>query len=273
MSGQIMISVITPSFNQEVFIRRTIMSVVDQQVDFPVEYIIIDGGSTDKTLGILEQYSGRLRWISEKDSGQSDALNKGISLATGEIIGWLNSDDLYLPGALQKVKNYFDANPGCQWAYGKCRIVDEQDSEIRRWLTNYKNFFLKYFNYNALLLENFISQPAVFFKKSAFEDAGLLALNLPYALDYDLWIRLAKKTKPGYIDDYLACFRVHQEAKSRLYSKKQFREQYNIHKKYDKRVILLVLHRINMIRTIAGYWTIEQINYYKKKWKKTGGQI
>jgi len=260
MSNNLFISVITPSFNQAIYLEDTIQSVLAQEVDSGFEYIVMDGGSTDETLLLLEKYAGQITWTSEKDSGQADALNKGIARAQGEIIGWLNSDDLYLPGALQKVAGYFESHPGCNWVYGKCKIVDEENREIRKWLTLYKNLVSKKFFYPALLIENFISQPSVFFRRSAFEKAGHLALDLPLAMDYDLWIRMAKLDPPGVINDYLASFRVHRNAKSALHSKAQFLEQFEIHKKYDRQKLLLFIHRLNIARTIAGYWLIEKVN-------------
>jgi glycosyltransferase involved in cell wall biosynthesis len=263
MNQKIKISVITPSYNQSGYIERTIRSVLDQETAFPLEYIIVDGGSIDGTTEILERYSGKVKWISEKDKGQSDALNKGIGLSSGDIIGWLNSDDLYLPGTLQKVGDYFNAHPDCTWLYGKCRIIDEEDREFRKWMTFYKNMVSKRFSFPFLLIENFISQPAVFFKRTAFEKAGPLNLDLPLAMDYDLWIRLAKAGKPGVLDDYLACFRVHKKAKSTQYSKQQFLEQYSIHKIHDQRKFLLLMHRANIARSIFGYWLIGKLKSVK----------
>src|ERR1039457_1571996 len=112
-----LISVITPSLNQAGYIEDTIRSVLSQKVNSGLEYLVMDGGSNDGTPDILKKYSDRLTWYSEKDRGQSDAVNKGISLSGGEIIGWLNSDDLYLPGALQKVSDYFRAHPDGLWLY------------------------------------------------------------------------------------------------------------------------------------------------------------
>ena len=260
-----MISVITPSFNQALFIEETIRSVLSQEVNSPFEYIVMDGGSDDGTLEILKKFDGRLKWFSGKDDGQSDAVNKGIAKAGGDIIGWLNSDDIYLPGTLQKVEEYFARNPRCNWLYGKCRIIDEEGREIRRWMTLYKNLASKRFYYPLLLIENFISQPAVFFRKSAFEEAGRLKPGLSLAQDYDLWIRLAKSGPPGVLQDYLASFRIHKKAKSSTYSKKQFIEQYNIHKSHDHGIFLLLLHRINIARVIIGYWLIEKFNRLQKK--------
>ena len=256
-----MISVITPSLNQSGFIGQTIVSVLDQKVDCPVEYIIMDGESTDGTIDIVKKYEDRLSWFSSKDHGQSDALNKGISKASGEIIGWLNSDDIYLSGTLQKVADHFRADPSCQWLIGKCSIIDENGKEVRKALTAYKNLFLTRFSFTALLLENFISQPSVFFRKEAFFSLGALHNLRPLAMDYDLWLRFAKHYKPLIINDYLACFRVHHNAKSSLNPASQFREQVDIHKSYDKRKMLLFLHRMNSYKNVAGYWVMKRLKF------------
>lgn len=259
MHEPLKISILTPSFNQSAFIEKTILSVLDQEPGLGMEYIIIDGASTDDTHSVLQKYAGRINWISEPDNGQADAVNKGIAMATGEIIGWLNSDDVYAPGALQKVMHYFDEHPECQWLYGKCNIIDEEGREIRKWLTKYKNFRIRKFTAESLLIENCISQPAVFFRKSVFNKVGRLATDLPFSMDYDLWLRLARHYKPGIVNDYLASFRVHMRSKSNRNSREQFIEQYQIHRKYDKRRIYLFLHRLYMYTTISGYWLIAQL--------------
>jgi glycosyltransferase involved in cell wall biosynthesis len=260
MTEKLTISIVTPSYNQDDYIERTLNSVLSQETDFRVELIVMDGGSTDGTPGILNKYNGKIQWVSERDKGQCDALNKGIKRSSGDIIGYLNSDDLYLPGALQKVGEYFTSRPDCSWLYGRCRIIDEEDREIRKWMTLYKNLVSKRFIYPLLLIENFISQPAVFFRRSAIEKAGMFKLDLPLAMDYDLWIRLAKSGMPGVLEDYLACFRVHKQAKSAQYSKQQFLEQYRIHQLHDQRKLLLFLHRVNIARTIAGYWLLARLD-------------
>jgi glycosyltransferase involved in cell wall biosynthesis len=125
------VSIITPSFNQAGFIERTIQSVLSQ--DYPnIEYLVIDGGSNDETLEVLKKYEGRLQWISEKDSGQSEAINKGYRMATGEILTWLNSDDTLLPGAVSKAVAYFDEHPDVMMIYGEGYIIDENDKVKQR---------------------------------------------------------------------------------------------------------------------------------------------
>jgi glycosyltransferase involved in cell wall biosynthesis len=254
------ISVITPSFNQAAFIERTILSVTSQEVDVPVEHIVMDGGSTDGTLDILRGYSGRITFVSEPDKGMPDAVNKGFALAGGDILGWLNSDDIYLPGTLQKVVAYFDRNPERLWVYGNCRIIDGNDREVRQWITRYKNRSAKNYSYPRLLVENFISQPAVFFRAEALKRAGYLDTSLPTAMDFDLWLRLGKLGKPGYINDDLACFRVHQGSISARSYREQFEEQYRIHLRYDQTRSLLLKHRLKIRGIVFIYGLLQKFS-------------
>ena len=150
------ISIITPSFNQAGYIGRTLESIHSQTGDFELEHIVVDGGSTDGTLDILRGYGDRIRWISEPDAGQSDALNKALHMVTGEVIGWLNSDDLYEPGALQAIAEVFAREPQTQWAYGKVRIIDERNRPIRRWIVLYRTMRMRRFSYAKLLAENWV---------------------------------------------------------------------------------------------------------------------
>ena len=256
MSGQKTISIITPSYNQAEFIERTLESVQAQQVDVPVEHLVIDGGSTDGTLDILRKYDGKIRFVSEPDHSMQDALNKGFGMASGDIVGWLNSDDICLPGALQKVSAFFDQNPGCLWLYGNCRMVDENDREIRRWITAYKNRLSEKYSYNRLLTENFISQPAVYIRRNALQAAGPIDMGLPTAMDYDLWLRLARLGNPGYIAEDLACFRVHGQSISAKNYRKQFEEQYQIHLRYDRNPWRLFKHRVKIRLIVFAYWLL-----------------
>ena len=250
-----LISVITPSFNQAAFIERTILSLQNQAGDVPFEQIIVDGGSTDGTLEILDRYKDTVRYISGPDLGMQDALNKGFAMARGEILGWINSDDTSLPGALKKAADYFQQHPDCLWIYGNCRMIGESDREVRKWITAYKNMLSAKYSFHKLLNQNFISQPAVFMRRGAFEKAGPIDLTLPTAMDYDLWLRLARLGDPGYISDDLACFRVHRQSISAQNYRQQFEEQYNIHKRYDTDRRRLFRHRIT-IRMIVFVYTI-----------------
>jgi len=245
------VSIITPSYNQAEFIERTIKSVLLQ--NYPnLEYIIMDGGSTDGTVEILKKYSKKIIWRSEKDKGQGDAINKGLKLAKGEILGYLNSDDVLAPGVLKLVVGFFVKNPKKRWVFGKCRIVDEKDKETRKWITAYKNFWLKRYDYRTLLILNYLSQPAVFWRREAYEKIGQFDTKEYWELDYDYWLRLGKKYQPGFINQYLANFRVHQKAKTAM-DLKHFLGEARVARKYTKNPILMGLHYLNFLSIVIGY--------------------
>lgn len=208
------ISIITPSFNQAAFIRRTIDSVLAQAGDFELEYRVLDGGSTDGTIEILESYGDRLRWTSEPDGGQVDAINKGLRAATGDIVGWVNSDDLLLPGALARVAAAFRAHPEAEWVHGRCVIVDEHDREMRKWVSAYKDFRSRRHTFARLLTENYVSQMTAFWRRGVHAEIGYLDPAVKYAFDYDLWLRLARRGDPVYVPEPIACFRMYDTSKS-----------------------------------------------------------
>jgi glycosyltransferase involved in cell wall biosynthesis len=207
------ISVITPSFNQGLFIERTINSVLNQSGNFELEYIVIDGGSTDSTLDIIKKFGSRLRWISEPDKGQSDAINKGMRIATGDILAWLNSDDTYEPQALVRVCKAF-RDHACEWCFGVCRIISEDGNEIRRFISRYKIRQSKHYSYNRLLRRAFISQPATFFSRKAYTETGEIDTRLSYSMDYDYWLRLGLRYDPLFVDFHLANYRWYKGSKN-----------------------------------------------------------
>ncbi len=207
------VTVVTPSYNQGPFIERTIESVLAQRGDFDLEYLVVDGGSTDETQAILRRYQGRLRCVSEKDRGQSDAINKGFRMASGEILAWLNSDDTYMPGALDAAARAL-RHGGARWCFGECRVVDESDREVRRAISRYKSWVSRRYSLRRLLGRNFIPQPATFFRRDLLEQAGPLDESLHYAMDYDLWLRFARIADPAFIRRPLASFRWHGRSKT-----------------------------------------------------------
>jgi glycosyltransferase involved in cell wall biosynthesis len=207
------ISIVTPSLNQGAFIERTIRSVLQQKGDFDLEYIIIDGGSTDSTLDVVGKYRDSVQFISGPDKGQSNAINKGFRIASGDIFAWLNSDDTYEPGALDSIAHVFK-NQTAAWGFGYCRIIDEYDNEIRRLITAYKIAQSRRCSFNKLLRRDFIPQPACFFSRDAYNKIGELNETLSYSMDYDYWLRLWKHFEPYPIHSYLANFRWHDRSKN-----------------------------------------------------------
>jgi len=247
------ISIITPSFNQAKYIERTIKSVLNQNYSH-LEYIIIDGGSTDGTVEILKKYSDRIIWKSEKDKGQSDAINKGLKIATGNIVAYLNSDDTYEIGTLKKVADFFANNPDKKWVYGKCRIINEDDKEIRKPITAYKNWLLKKYSYSKLLSENFISQPATFWRREVLDEIGYLNENEHFCMDYEFWLRIGQKYPVGVINDYLANFRYYSNSKSGSVNKKQFQDELRLAQKYGTDYPLAIFwHKVNYYKIVAIY--------------------
>jgi glycosyltransferase involved in cell wall biosynthesis len=184
---------------------------------------VIDGGSTDGTLDILAGAKD-VHFVSEPDRGLSDAMNKGIRHATGEIIGWLNADDVYLPDALARIGKAFAEHDEALWATGPCLIIDARDREIRKAVTAYKDFFLRRYRYSLLLVQNFVSCPSTFVRRSAFERVGLLDERFRYSMDYDLWLRLGHLADPLIVHHPIAAFRMAEGSLSMTGFEAQFAE-------------------------------------------------
>ena len=216
------ISIVTPCLNAAATIGRTLDSVASQGYS-EIEHIVVDGGSTDGTLELLAEFPD-VKVISEPDEGLSDAVNKGIAIATGELVGWLNADDWYLPGALAAVAGAAAANPRNEWFTGGCPIVDGGGNEIRGGVTAYKNFLLGHYSFPLYLSQNFISCPATFIRASALEAVGPLRLDYSYSMDYDLFLRLARRGDPVILPRDLAVFAMAEGTKSMTGFDKQFSE-------------------------------------------------
>jgi GT2 family glycosyltransferase len=207
-----LVSIITPSFNQGQFIRQTIESVLQQ--DYPhLEHIVVDGGSTDDTLAILEHYSQldtRFRFVAEPDRGQSHAINKGLALARGEIIGWLNSDDTYEAGAVMKAVKALQQHPDWGMVHGNAYVTNESNQKVAVFP------FPPQLPVGARELFEccHICQPSAFIRKDVWEEVGGVDEKLNFCMDYDLWIRIAKTHRIGTIEDCLANARYHGSSKS-----------------------------------------------------------
>jgi glycosyltransferase involved in cell wall biosynthesis len=250
------ISIITPSLNQGKYIERTIQSVINQKGNFELEYIVIDGGSTDNTLDIIEKYQDSLTCISEIDQGQSDAINKGFYMASGDLLAWLNSDDTYEEKALSEVAERYREYK-FRWCFGNCRNINEDGHEIRKLITRYKIIESQRYSYKRLLSKDFISQPAVFIKKDVIEEIGPLDIHCRYSMDYDYWLRIAKKYKPFYINKFLANFRWQPESKNSLNYKQAAFETYLTAKRHsnaqDKYVIFRHYFHYCMLITLYRF--------------------
>lgn len=203
------ISIITPSFNQGRFLERTIKSVLSQ--NYPnIEYIIIDGGSTDNTVEIIKKYEHKLAyWVSEKDKGQSDALNKGFKKATGEIIGWQNSDDIYLRDSFLKALNTFNDHPKAEIVFGNTYMIDENDNIINE--LRFTPFSLLTHLYEGMSISNQSS----FWKKTVFDKIGMMNLQFQFSMDFEFFLR-AKLNNINFkfIHEHLGSFRIHTESKT-----------------------------------------------------------
>ena len=216
-----LVSIITPSFNQANYLEQTLRSVLEQ--DYArIEYIVIDGGSTDGSVEIIRKYKDRFAyWVSEKDNGQAEAINKGLVRAKGEIVAWLNSDDYYLPNTISEVVKAFEENPDILMVYGDVLAVDEQGQTIN---------VLKYrqLSFEDLICFQIVGQPSVFFRRAALEKVGLLDASLHFLLDHHLWLRIAQQGKILHVPQTWSAARYHAEAKNRAKAAEFGREAFRI---------------------------------------------
>lgn len=251
------ISIITPTLNRLAFLQRTGESIFSRQGDIELEWIVADGGSTDGSaawLADLARRDVRVHFSSQPDAGQSDAINQGLARATGDVVAWLNADDLYLPGALESVSQAFAAKPDAAWLIGRYEVIDSEDRLIRQSIVRYKERRLSRFSFQSLLRENIVPQPAVFWRRSFGECIGLLDVSLNWTMDYDFWLRMARKSSPLLLDRRLAQFRHHAESKSGVLNRRQFDEGFEVARRYANGDRLsLMAHRFNVEKIVWGY--------------------
>jgi glycosyltransferase involved in cell wall biosynthesis len=237
-------SIIIPSYNQGHFIKQTIDSILSQSYK-NVDVLVIDGGSTDNTVDVLKTYDDKIFWISEKDRGQTHAINKGLAIAKGDIIAYLNSDDYYLEDILKKVATVFETDKEVLWLTGDYLIVDEKGKTIQSLIGKYKSFFRNKLSFNLLSVLNPINQPSTFFSKKMIDLVGDFNEELHYTMDYEYWLRAIKKQKPIILKDKLSAFRIHSTSKGGSQYKKQFKEELEVAKKYQKNRFLTFLHLLH----------------------------
>lgn len=202
------VSIITPSYNQGHYLEETIFSILGQ--DYPnIEYIIVDGGSSDESVEIISKHQDHLAWwVSEKDKGHADALNKGFAHASGEILAWLNSDDTYLPGAVSEAVEFLMSHPEVGMVYGDANLIDGEGKVIGRFATRQTDY--------RRMLRGFvhIPQATTFFRADLWHRVGPLDLSLFFAFDYDFWVKLSKISEIRYLSRLWANFRIHELGKS-----------------------------------------------------------
>lgn len=218
-----LVTIITPSYNQAQYLEETIQSVLDQT--YPnIEYIVVDGGSTDGSLDIIQRYAGRLtQWISESDQGQTDAINKGFGMAHGEILAWLNSDDVYLPTAVEQAVAYLADHPDVGMVYGHAYYVDQYGKRMAEYpsgVTDYKGLRRGI---------NTIPQQSTFFRRKVWQMVGPLDPSYFYAMDYSLWRRISAVSPIAYLPRPLAHFRIHDASKSRTAARRCWPEMIKLH--------------------------------------------
>jgi hypothetical protein len=212
------ISIITPALNHARFLPQAVESVLRQ--DYPhLEYIVVDGGSTDDTLEVLKRYGNRLRWISEPDTGQSNAINKGFRMARGEIVAWINADDILLAGAASKAAAAFAGDPDLGMVYGDGFIIDE-DGRVKSRFSHSEPFDL----WRLIHAGDYILQQTAFLRKTAVEQVGYLNESLHWGMDWDLFIRLGKKFRVRWLDEPMGCIREYGTTKTSTGGFRRFRE-------------------------------------------------
>lgn len=249
------ISVVTPSYNQGQFIEETIRSVLQQ--DYPnLEFIVIDGGSTDNTLEVIKNYEPWLAyWESEPDRGQSHAINKGIEKASGELLLWLNADDLVLPGAFKKVVKLFCNNQDLALIVGQAILIDSESLDIGK----INSYFLTW-EEAVTNPQNSIRQISTFFRRNLFDKYGGIDESLHLSMDSDILIRFTQYHLPLVIDDYLTAFRVHPQAKSYKDILSSYKESDRVRKKYLKSKDLKKQHHI---RSAQNWLNLSEMSKFK----------
>ena len=244
-SGLPLVSVVTPFLNQAKFLERTIESVLSQ--DYPrLEYIVVDGGSKDESVSIIQEHAARLSWwVSEPDAGQTEAINKGFSHARGDILAWLNSDDTWMPGAVTSAVQAFAAHPRAGLIYGGANFVDEQDRVLGRFAaaqTSYRQLRQGFVH---------IPQQAAFFRSDLWRSVGPLDASLYFAMDYDLWLRISRVSQVKYIPQAWANFRLHSAGKTIMADERCWPEMLRIHRRDGGSFFSIIVAKYYVRKVIA----------------------
>lgn len=248
------ISIVIPSFNKGAYINVTLLSIIEQKYQ-NLEVIIQDGGSTDGTVEIIKsfakKYPGIFRWESKEDNGQVDAINKGFKKTEGDIITYINADDVYKKNALKLVAEMYLAHPKLLWIAGEGDIIDDKGNVIQSTVTKYKNFLLKINRYEALLCINYLIQPAVFLNRGGYLKYGPFTGTKKFVMEYDLWLKLGRVSMPKVINHPLASFRLTLDNISATSFKELLKIDNEITRKFTNNRLILNLHSLHNLGRIA----------------------
>ncbi len=248
MTDQPLVTIITPSFNQARFLEATIQSVLSQ--DYPrIEYMIVDGGSNDGSVDVIKKYESRLTWwVSEKDRGQTDAINKGFAQAKGEILAWINSDDTYEPGAVSAAVKYLQDHPEVGMVYGDCNFINESGRVIGKFGSAQTNYRLLRQGYAH------IPQQTMFLRADLWKQVGPLDPSFYFAMDYDLWTRIAARTEIKYVPQTWANFRLHTSGKTIAADDRCWPEMIRIHYRDGGGFFSIIVAKYYIRKLIAPVW-------------------
>jgi glycosyltransferase involved in cell wall biosynthesis len=242
------VTVVTPAYNQADFLRDTIESVLSQ--DYPnIEYMIVDGGSQDGTMEIIKKFEDKLAgWVSEKDKGQTDAINKGFARAQGHILAWLNSDDTYEPGAVAAAVKYLQEHPKVGLVYGDCNFINEAGRVIGKFGSAQTN--------QQLLRQGYvhIPQQTMFFRADLWRQVGPLDPSFYFAMDYDLWTRIAARAELKYVPQMWANFRLHATGKTIVADDRCWPEMVRVHYRDGGSFFSLIVAKYYLRKLIAPLW-------------------
>ena len=243
-----LVSIVTPSFNHVNFIEATMKSVLMQ--DYPnIEYMVVDGGSNDGTVDVIQKYADKLAWwVSEKDKGQTDAINKGFNRAKGEFLAWINSDDTYEPGAVSAAVAYLQEHPEVGMVYGDCNFINENGNVIGKFNSAQTDY--------QLLRQGYvhIPQQTMFFRRELWEQVGPLDPSFYFAMDYDLWTRIAARSKIQYVPQTWANFRLHTSGKTIIADDRCWPEMIRVHYRDGGSFFSVIVAKYYIRKMIAPLW-------------------
>lgn len=247
------ISVVIPSYNKIKYISDTLNSIINQKYD-NYEVIIQDGGSDDGTLDVIKKtvnkYPKKFRLVSRKDGGQLAAINEGLSRATGDVVTFINADDMYEDGVFKLISALYVENPRAQWFVGGGIVINENNKEIAKIASIYKRFLLKVNSISFLKMTNYIMQPSVFISRSAYKSYGPFTGNSDFVMEYDLWLRLATISMPIVTSRNISRFRIEANTKTKKLFKKILFEDEKIIKRYTGNMLILIMHKFHNLARI-----------------------